>query len=169
MSINLEGNMLPMPTKNTELQLQTGFNSDDLHLLTQPAGKKQFTIKGKIGFRCSMIPSMGLMQEIAAMDTQSEDLKQKKLEVKPVVQVRAQKDKERDMQLSVKLDPQHYEYVYGQTESVKQDKIRKDKNERRTRGDADDVRRQLFDLFKIERYWSLEALGTNTQQPAVFF
>mmetsp|Transcript_17305 Transcript_17305/g.31181 ORF Transcript_17305/g.31181 Transcript_17305/m.31181 type:complete len:248 (-) Transcript_17305:2933-3676(-) len=45
---------------------------------------------------------------------------------------------------------------------------RKQLNEKRVRGDKDEVKERLFELFKVQRYWKLKNLANETDQPEAY-
>lgn len=145
-----------------ECAIQQG-NAEDLHLLVHGPQERRYWIKGAFGMRGTLIAPSKLLTALAIKKNAILEEKKAESEVKPIVDY---KDR-RDPVLTIPLDPSHNEFVYGSSEGVHEENMRRSRGERRVRAPPEVVFRMIFDKFKERSYWTLKALGVALQQPDV--
>eukprot|EP00826_Nyctotherus_ovalis_P024525 TRINITY_DN1895_c0_g1_i3.p3 TRINITY_DN1895_c0_g1~~TRINITY_DN1895_c0_g1_i3.p3 ORF type:complete len:174 (+),score=41.01 TRINITY_DN1895_c0_g1_i3:328-849(+) len=139
-------------------------SSDDLHLLVHSAKHRQYGIKGAFGMRGTLIPPPELLVALMSKKHATMEAKKAEREVKPVVDPKTR----RDPMYTCPLDPNHDDFVFGASKGTREDRIRKGRGERRVRTSRDEVLIMIYDLFNKRPYWTLKALGLETQQPEQF-
>ena len=66
------------------------------------------------------------------------------------------------------LHPEQKLYTMMNSEAGAEIIARKERSEKRVRGDKDDIKSRLFDLFHKKKYWKTKALADETDQPDQF-
>lgn len=67
-----------------------------------------------------------------------------------------------------KLHEDQLVYTMSNADRAADITARRQQNEKRVRGDQEEVQEQLFELFKTQSYWKLKSLANETDQPEAF-
>ena len=126
-------------------------------------GKSGPRLKGKFGMRAAALPSSETMKELVKGKEDKLAAKRKLNEVKPVLEPQGETDED----MAFPLSKYQLGHTIRSTVKAAEERIRKQRGEKRVRGEKGAVQQLVLKEFRKEPRWRLKGLGIQTSQPEV--